>query len=370
MNIITTTGLDNSFMWQVGFHDYDSSTPVPQFRATIRPLTNNEQYNRVPNDTVLYEETGISLNSSDNLGKWDFNLTTNAAIAGGPYRDYQVVIEAHDGQGNTSAGNLVNTSSETSWGLYPYGYDIIAVQNLRQTGIELSNNIPTLDSGNGTLSASMTSNYKTVSHTSNGNVIIQYTSGSFSEDIVGGFIYTSTGQFPKLDAEINTGYWGNVVQKTQFTFDPSDGFINHPTANFNARGAPFIYASVSFFDALDKIILDAGRSISGLYVSNNALIFSDSSVGTISIGGTNTIGTVRITGSPSTERIITLIGSGTLISSGFVGPSNNIPDRVTTILYMSSPFSGLSYTGIGGGGVSTSTGSAGGGGGGGVGGGA
>ena len=95
MNIITSQKFDNSFTWQVGYHTLQNNEPV-QFRATIRPLTDNEQYNRIPNPTVLYEETGIVLNSSDGLGRWQFPLSVNSTIAGGPYRNYQLVIEAHD----------------------------------------------------------------------------------------------------------------------------------------------------------------------------------------------------------------------------------------------------------------------------------
>jgi len=67
----------------------------------------------------------------------------NSTIAGGPYRTYQLVIEAHDNQGNTSAGNRVGTSNENGWAAYPYGYDIIAISNPRPTGIEMSNNFAT-----------------------------------------------------------------------------------------------------------------------------------------------------------------------------------------------------------------------------------
>ena len=81
----------------------------------------------MPSQTILYEQTGITINNVANNGQWSFPIETNAALSGGPYRDYQVVIEAHDVNGNTSAGNIVGTSNEAGWPSFSQGYDIIAV---------------------------------------------------------------------------------------------------------------------------------------------------------------------------------------------------------------------------------------------------
>lgn len=468
----TTTGLDNSFSWQVGYQQYVPNNQNPQFRATIRPLTNEESYNRIPNSAVLYEETGILINNVDNLGTYTFSLATNAAINGGPFRDYQLVIEAHDSQGNTSAGNKVGTSNEDGWTAYPFGYDVVAVSNPRQTGIELSNHIETsnywtgysgyylmemkgitstvftgrsslyssingtgllkgtgffyvttgtglFDNGNFFSGYGVTTSFLftgtgiafnssftgsslfltsgryysgiknlgddviisgTANYTGryfvydiseitpkrdegfssrgyfdgNGAITIYFTDGNFNEDIVGGYIYVSTGRFAKLNAAINTGPYGGEVQKSRFTFDSVYRYIYHPAAASNFRGAPYLYASVSFFDALDKIIIDGGTDIAtGLYVSNNAIIFSDSAIGSVSIGGIGTVMTLRyngdISGTSLTDALITnLIGSNNKAIAITSDGTTSVIYYVTTPI-ITSPYGGGTEGGTDGG---------------------
>ncbi len=346
MNVITTTGFDNAFSWQVGYHDFDSSTEIPQFRATIRPLTDNEQYNKVPNSIVLYEETGIRLNSVDNLGNWKFPLATNVSIAGGPYRDYQLVIEAHDSQGNTSAGNRVGTSNETNWSLYPYGYDIISIKNPRQTGVELQNNILTLDSGNGNYITGNSGYRNNAYFDPNGGVAIYFTSGTLNPNLAGGYLYTSTGIFPK--AEVLTGcvvpnsYWYNQVSKNRFTFDSNNPIVYHQTAgrilNQNQLGnidnIISGYVSISFYDKLDEITIEK-RNLdisSGLYLSYNVPIYKDASVGRLNLGGSAVIKSITYSGISNP-----IAGWGVdkfVIASG---DSANNPG-LTTIVYLDMSF--------------------------------
>ncbi len=305
-SIIQSQTFDHSFAWQVGFTNFESSTQPLQFRATVRPLTYFETNNRLPSSTVLYEESGIVLNSADSMGAWDFPLSVNASIAGGPYRDYQVVIEAHDTSGNTSAGNTVGTSDENGWTAYPFGYDIVAIHNPRPTGIELQNNIPTLDSGDGSYIIGNTDYKNTAYVDPNGGVVIYFTSGNLDSDLAGGYLYVSTGTFPK--AEVLTGclvqdsYWYNQVSKTRFDFDPLNPIVYHQNAarilNQNqvgyANNTISGYVSISFYDKLDKEVIDQyGTDISsGLYLSNNAGIYKDAAIGRLILGGSAIIRTV------------------------------------------------------------------------------
>lgn len=469
-NLYTITGFDTKFSWQVGFQKYNLSNQDLQFRATIRPLTNDETYNRIPNDTVLYEETGIVINNADHLGEYTFPLSTNSALAGGPYRNYQLVIEAHDSQGNTSAGNKVGTSSETNWTAYPFGYDIIGVSNPRQTGIELSNNFPTTnvdvggirytlitgasDSkykisgtagliGAGTFSGSgvFTGNYATtnfnftqtglssiqnftglslftgfgsfylgntflgsnmvISGTSkftgvnyfidtgdicpsrtddystqgfmngDGGITIRFIDGTFNSDLKGGYLYVSTGRFPKLDAAINVGNYGATVQKTRFSFDPIYQIISAPAGAFKFRGANYVYASVSFYDALDELALnnDPNLDIStGLYISNNAILYNDVAVGSMTVGGVGTYYSFSTT-EPNTSSLINLNPvdlNNTIISSfpetyarlgtNWAIAATTSLDGTTVIYYISAPISTLSGSAGGGGGGAVSDG--------------
>lgn len=350
ISITGTNDFNPNFIWQVGSLGPTNQVSQLQFRATIRPLTTFESINRIPNQVVLYEETGILLNNQ-NLGNWSFTLDKNINTVGGPYRDYQLVIEAHDNLGNTSAGNLVGTSNEQGWTAYPLGYDIIAITNPRQTGIELSNNLTTQITGNSLFYSGGTGFSSRQFIDGNGGVTIRFISGSFTSDLVGGFIYTSPTPFPKLEAQINTGYWGTRVQKSRFDFTPEVGFVHQPSAAFNIRGAPVGYVSVSFFDELDRILLDEQNiDIStGLYLSNNALIFNDAAVGTISLGGGTTIAAVTTTGFPAlnSDRTNQLIGSGVEITRSSTAGTLEAEGNITTIIYMSRPINNY-YTGANG----------------------
>lgn len=344
ITIYQNTGFSPSFNWQVGINNPSLSIDNLTFRATIRPLNGLEQYNRIPSNNILYEETGILINSVTQLGEWSFPLSTNAAISGGPYRDYQVVIEGHDTNGLTSAGNLVGTNNENGWTQFNQGYDIIAITNPRQTGIELSNNLYTqyssttgntgnlldtgfyLHSGHG---------YSSLNYMgTHGEINIRYLSGTFNSNIVGGYIYVWTGQFPKLDTLLGiNGY--DKVYKSQFNFDPNLGYVYHPTAGMPFRGSNNVYVSLSFYDNLDQEAINNGIDIStGLYLSDNAICYNDIAAGSISIGGMQSIYAYQYTGNaPATGVIPT--GVNILSSTYYNG--------ITTVLYLSNPLTTTGY---------------------------
>lgn len=358
----TTQNFDPTFDWQVGFGDLGSSNQNLQFRVTVRPLHGFEQFTRIPNDTVVFEETGLFLNSIDNLGFWEFSLDKNIASSGGPYRNYQVVVEAHDANGNTSAGNRVGTSNENGWPAYPGGYDIVALYNPRPSGIELTNSVPTQLSGIGPY-ISITGNHSTKQYLdSNGNITIQFITGALDSDLVGGFIYTSTQAFPKTEVLNRQNFYGANVQRTRFAFNPNNPYIHIPAAAFDIRGAPFVYCSVSFYDEIDSVLLDEGTDTSsGLYLSNNAILYNDAAAGSYTIGGVATLMAIQTTGYPTVARASGLIGSGNIeiarsSTSGILDKNGNI----TTIFYMSIPLTGLNYTGMGGGATSPTQGGVGG----------
>ena len=350
LNILPTSGYDPVFSWQVGL----SSSLIPAnnlaFRATIRPLNGAEQYSRLPNPQILYEETGIFINSSSKQGSWTFPLVTNAAITGGPFRNYQVVVEAHDSNGNTSAGNLVGTNNENGWVAFNQGYDAIAIYNPRQTGIEMGNNIPTQYSsvtGSGTnllntgFSLSPSTGYGSFNYMgAHGEINIRFLSGQFNSNLVGGYIYAWTGQFPKLDTALGINGYQNV-SKSQFTFDPMVGYVYHPTAAMAYRGANSIYVSLSFYDNLDAIAIDKGINVStGLYISDNAICYNDIAAGSITIGGFQTLYGFQYKGTADPTE---LLGLGCNILSTTVLNGN------TYVVYASRPVSSLkysSYTGV------------------------
>lgn len=355
IDIYTSPTLEPNFDWQVGFNNFNSVTSGVNFRVTVRPLTSFEQFSRIPNSTVLFEETGVVLNNNTNLGLWQFTFQKNLSCTGGPYRDYQIVVEAHDSDGNTSAGNIIGTQgdAENGWTAYPNGYDIVAVQNPRPSGIELSFNLPTQVSSTGNFISITNNLYQSQQFMgSNGEIIIKFTSGIFESGIVGGFLYTSATQFPKQDIFSPTSFYGSRVEQTRFDFDINNPFVYNPHAAFNVRGAPYCFVSISFFDELDNVLLNKGIDIStGLYMSNNTPFYNDGAVGSLSMGGAATFFTVQTTGYPliSGARWSGLVGSGASeITRVSTQGALNIPQNLTTIFYMALGITGF-YTGIGGG---------------------
>ncbi len=328
ITIYPISGYSPSFSWQVGFNDIlDNSEPLT-FRATIRPLHGLENFTRIPNNSILYEETGIVINDATNQGQWSFPLEINAALTGGPYRDYQVVIEAHDSDGNTSAGNEVSSTDENGWIKFNQGYDIIAVQNPRQTGIELSNNLPTLLSITDTgISYNSGHGYSTLNYMgTHGEINIRYLSGNFNSNLVGGYIYAWTGQFPKLETALGISGFSSV-SKSQFSFSPTMGHIYHPTAAMAFRGANSIYISLSFYDNLDKEAIDNGIDIStGLYISDNAIAYNDIAAGSITIGGFQTIYSMQYTGNAMATGIL---------GTGITVLAERSSDGSKSVLYLS-----------------------------------
>ena len=326
INIIRDNDLNPIFNWQVGSDGgrYTIDANSLKHRITVRPY--NESLSRVPSTGIYYEATGI-----ENFN-WQFNFNTNIAV--GPLRDYQVVVEVHDDAGMTSAGNTIGQAEadgSLSWINNPQGYDIISIRNPVVTGIELQDNIPTYNTENGDLITG-TNNYQNNAYFGpNGDVVIHFSSGLFDSDIVGGYLYTSTGQFPKTEAMQNTGYWGTKVTKSLFAFDPNYPYVYHPTAGrilntstFNLDNIIYGYMSVSFFDSIDKAILDKGKDISsGLFISNNALVYKDISIGRMNIGGSTTVQTIKYSGDANP---ISNWGNVLVIASGAAS-------GITSILY-------------------------------------
>jgi hypothetical protein len=254
----------------------------------------------------------------------------------GPHREYQVVIEAHDFNGKTSAGNQIGVEPDAGWNMYPNGYEIISISNPRQTGIELKNQIPTQESGNGEFITLDSGRYNNFSYIGpNGDITIQYTSGQFDADLVGGYLYVSTGQFPKTEARNQSGDWATLVNKVRFDFDPLNSYIYHPTAAINLTSYTKGQISVSFYDDVDKELINRGINIStGLYLSNNAPIYNSSHIGSLVLGGGisgiggQTFQVVRYSGDSASAGYGGFDWTNsTIISSGTVS-------GITTVFYM------------------------------------
>lgn len=354
INLFKTNDYNPTFNWQVGFRNNSfTDTTNLRFRATIRSLPDSSgsiYTTRVPADNIVYQETGIEL--INNVANFQFTLAKNVALPNGPYRDYQVVVEAHDSDGNTSAGNVIG-SIENNFNYNPWGYDTLIVNNPRQTGIELSNNMPTQQSGAGDFVTGSQNGFSSIQYMGpNGDIIIRFESGSFDSDLVGGYLYVGNIPFPKDDVLDGDPYWTSRIQKSRFTFNPVYSYVNGPSAAFNIRGAPYAYVGISFYDKIDEAILNKGIDISDeLYMSNNAIASNDANIGGIGVGGVGRLLALRITGyvDPTTAQtsdyVLGYIGSGSRVISVNSTSLDNLPTTQTTILYWTQPTDNF-YTGI------------------------
>lgn len=343
VQVISNSGFNPRFTWQVGMNTNSYLPESLRFRATVRPLSLFQQYSRLPSPYVIYEETGISLNTASGIGYWEFPLTGNIATPGGPHRSYQVVIEAHDSNGNTSAGNMVNTTGEAGWIPYSNGYDIIGINNLRFSGVDMSMSVPTETYlGTGYISGSGT--HRSYQYfTSDGNLSIEITSGILDDNLVGGYLYVSTGKFPKYETLLRSGEWGTNVHRSQFNFNPTSRTIFAPNAAVNMRNSPYGYASISFYDKLDKEFINRGVDVStGLALSNNFIVINNSYFSSQS--GPGSIYMKRVTGAATgiSDPIVT---SG--LSDGEILVDYVIVGNKTNILYMTETYNAPPiFTGI------------------------
>lgn len=243
------------FKWQIG---NISNNQVPsdfKYRVTVRaPATGNTR--NTPSSTIYFQESGLTVNPGD--PKFTFDIVRNIN-SGGMVREYDVVIEAINNSGLTSAGNTFNGTPPNyfteTWS-NPYGYDIFYVNNPKPTGINITG------------SNSIYLNTGWVD--SNGGVYILFTGGSGLRDsIVGGYIYGSTGIFSGQNITgtnpvppVYPIYTGEFEYDHKRKLAKTDILL----ANINARN---FYIAASFYDKFDYAIQDKGYNIrTGLYVSN------------------------------------------------------------------------------------------------------
>ncbi len=325
ISVITNNDSSPIFTWQPGFSNSIDNSDV-KYRVTIR--NSYDSQSRIPSDTILYQESGIETN------QWEFTLDKNINSINGPHRDYQIVVEGYTPDGKTSAGNQIGVEPDAGWNLYPNGYDILSISNPRQTGIELKNQIPTQLSGDGDFITGNRCAYNNFSYIGpNGDVTIQYTSGVFDADLAGGYLYVSTGKFPKIEALNQSGDWSSIVSKTRFDFNPLNPYIYAPTAAFNLKNYKMGFVSVSFYDSIDKELINHGINIStGLYLSNNAPIYNDAKIGNLNLGG----------GGYGGQTIQIIKYSGDAVGAGYGGfdwtnsiiISSGVVSGITSIVYM------------------------------------
>lgn len=259
---ISTDNISPLFTWQVGLKDGAHIPDNLYYRVTIRERSTNSD---VPSQNIYYDKTGVTVP----YYKFDFDI--NSALSYGPYRNYEVVVEAHDSLFNTSAGNIIANGStpisENGWLNNTEGYDRIYVYNYAPSGVSLG-----YSSGNMTSFTNIIDSGKAVQYMDfNGGVGILFGKNSVSSGVIGGFIYASTGSFTSTDVITNRA---DIVVR-QFNFNQIERYAYAP-----AIFSPYLqfqtgWVAVSLYDSFNyQSIAKAPSSYTGLAISNVSPVFA------------------------------------------------------------------------------------------------
>ncbi len=248
-----------TFSWQAGLQQTVLTIPNLTYRITIRqPSPNN-----VPSNNIYYSVTGYSPFSSF-APTYNFPLATNLNSLStqnqrGPFRLYDIVVEAMDAQGNSSAGGNFAVNGDAFYN-NPAGYDILDVNNPPMTGIALS-----------TGTCQPTDLYCTQQWISpEGEIKIyltQFPTGI--TDFQGCYVYSCQVPFSADEAR------GAIPTAKTISSFLVNSNSNPIVANAFLTGVSYSYIAVSAFDTFDQAVLAQGTNIStGLYVSNTVKVNS------------------------------------------------------------------------------------------------
>lgn len=280
-----------TFTWQAGFENvytptdfgnvmYRISFRKPSYANALNKATESEIYRPTdpfsPSKIIYFQATGLTFTNDlsytlDLQRNIEAFVTQNASVVGA-YREFDVVVEAHQLDGTSSAGGNFTTDdngySLDSLYTNPKGYDICYVNNVSPEAITLTRGED--------LEAYLGDQSKTfVTHqwfNIENEVKLSIKKGELPPDIVGGYIYTSRKPFTVNQAisdsvTLDQSFWRGVpsglsdyIIRSEFT-----SLDNPITANCNLAGYLTGYMAVGFYDTF-------GQNIK-TYAKNNNLTY-------------------------------------------------------------------------------------------------
>lgn len=293
--------INPKFTWQAGLAQDAQPSNKVFYRATYRPTSSSSSF---PSAQIYHEQTGLTVPVTT------FDFSINSALSGGPYRNYEVVIEAHDESFTTSAGNTIAYTDssnvytpikENGWGSNPQGFARIAVSGLTIPAI-------TLNSTTGNFGSYYDSGKSAQYIDLNGGIMYLFGANTIPTGIIGGYIYGSTGNFSGYDI---TTFSDKVVCRG-FEFNPIERYAYAP-AVFPPFGN-FItgWTAISLFDNFDyQMILKNQNYRTGLPLSNTVSIFATGLAHTIEIKNKISFVNQRQFSDTVDMKIQNISGSGT-----------------------------------------------------------
>lgn len=254
------------FTWQAGVNGNPSLSLDLQYRITFRsPSANN-----IPSKEIYYQETGYRTSLSNLSYTFDFAKNFNAVSTNGnrgPLRKFDIVVEAMNSGGYSSAGGNFSTSA-TKDALYnnPFGYDIFNAEN-PQPGVRCLT-----DPDNANVCDS--SIYQTQQWlTNDGDVKILFTENNqiipledwFGDDLAGSVLYYSNYPFNHEDI---------LRQKTTISTLKISNNNNPSVANIGAIGKSLQYIAIAPYDSFDQAYETyyPNYLVTGLNISNTVTV--------------------------------------------------------------------------------------------------
>ena len=229
-----------TFNWEIGkLVESESVTSDLSFRLSIRQKSANNK----PHTNILFQETGIR--PIGNEASFQFHISGNAFQFGNyaALRDYDVVVEAHDSQGKTSAGGSFTDEGVESSDNFSNsnGYDILHVNNPKMT--------PVLSAEGATCANS--SDFCTEQELSiDKSIKLIFQKNNFEDKTKGGFLYISTRNFNQ--SEINQkANIPNDIEVIKFDYNT---VVELFSADATRRAADELYIAYSLFDIFDEQI--------------------------------------------------------------------------------------------------------------------
>ena len=228
-----------NFLWKfTNTQNTENITTDLSFRVSLRQKSSNS----TPSTNVLFQQTGVKPISNE--GSFQFHITGNVSQFGDStaLRSYDVVVEAHDSAGRSSAGGSFNSAGiETNNFSNTNGFDIIDVDNIKVTPV-------LTQAGNTCTSANQICTEQELSLDKSIKLIFQ--KNNFEDKTKGGFLYLSTRNFSKNEVQGKTTL-PNDIEVVKFSYNTVVEVISSDAAR---RSADKLYIAYSLFDIFDEKI--------------------------------------------------------------------------------------------------------------------
>jgi hypothetical protein len=246
------------FSWQAGIANITNIDGDIFYRLTIRQPSNSN----IPSSHIYFEATGLSKSEVSSL-TYRFEIEANRnAISNqnvhGPFRTFDVVVEAMTSDGSSSAGGNFVTNTDANY-TNSNGYDILYVDNPRVSNLALT---PYSTPWNQSMDF-----YTDQWITPDGDIKI-YVSGNIPDDMVGGFCYVSVQDFNESQAKGLTNSNASI-QKLEF-----NGVSNPITVPARITGSDIAYIAVSVYDSFDNALILKGVDVSTTLPLSNVVSIS------------------------------------------------------------------------------------------------